>query len=209
MHNVKDTWFNSSIYKDIERIICRYYSKRLTNSDFTILCSNCLGGCIYHRLNMQFLSPTINLHLDQHDFVKFLLHLDYYCNEELHFINCDASYPVGTLGGSDYPEIKINFTHYKNEEEARDKWNKRVKRINKDNLYIIMYNIQDITIEELHQLDNYPCNNKALINWKEMPEIEWSVHVDPGKKNNYLARNILGLRQYERKWDFISFLNKK
>lgn len=76
-----------------------FYRNKLKNSDFTILCSNCVGGCIYHRLGKEFLSPTINLYFEQPDFVQFLLHLDYYCDEELLFIESDRSYPVATLGG--------------------------------------------------------------------------------------------------------------
>ena len=34
--------------------------RRLTNSDFTIIAPNCYAGIMYHRLGLQFLSPTIN-----------------------------------------------------------------------------------------------------------------------------------------------------
>lgn len=60
--------------------------KRLKNDNFTILCSNCMGGVIYHRLNKKFLSPTINLWMHQPDFLKFVMNLDKYIPENLEFV---------------------------------------------------------------------------------------------------------------------------
>lgn len=64
--------------------------KRLTNDNFTIICSNCIGGTIYNRLGKQFLSPTINLWMHQRDFIKFVLDIKEYINPELfmHIRNC-------------------------------------------------------------------------------------------------------------------------
>ena len=59
----------------LSRLFNRCYElhmrKRLKNQDFTILCSNCIGGTIYHRLGLQFRSPTVNLWMHQRDFLQW------------------------------------------------------------------------------------------------------------------------------------------
>lgn len=207
LQKLKSKWFKSKVYKLIEKMIRNHYRRKVKSDDFTILCSNCVGGCIYHRLGRQFLSPTVNLYIDQSEFVQFCVHLDEYLDAELSFVESETAYPVGKLIHDGLPEITLNFIHYNTPEEAEEKWNIRKARINKNNLYIIMFNIGNVTEEELHLLDGYKCSNKVLINWKEMPEIPWSVYVPLKKDDDLMQRNVFGLRTYERKWDFVSFLN--
>ena len=45
-------------------------------------------------------------------------------------------YPVGYLE-YDGEEVEIEFLHYHSEAEAREKWNRRVGRINKDKIVIL------------------------------------------------------------------------
>ena len=50
----------------IKRIRERYNSDNMPS----IICSNCIGGEIYHDLGMKFYSPTINLWMSESDFLK-------------------------------------------------------------------------------------------------------------------------------------------
>lgn len=107
--------------------------KKLKNSDFTIISSNCVGGVIYHDLGLQFKSPTINLWFKPKDYLKFLSDLDKYLEMELsEETDKDVDYPVGLLG-----DIHLYFLHYRTFAEAKNKWNSRKKRINKENIYVI------------------------------------------------------------------------
>ena len=45
--------------------------RRLKNTDFTIISSNCVGTIIYHDMGLPFLTPTINL-TDTFDYITFL-----------------------------------------------------------------------------------------------------------------------------------------
>lgn len=47
---VIEIWKKSKIYQIIDNMISAGFRKRLKNDNFTILCSNCIGGVIYHRL---------------------------------------------------------------------------------------------------------------------------------------------------------------
>ena len=103
--------------------------RKLKNKDFTIICSNCIGGIIYNRLGLQFRSPTINMWMHQHDCIRLMKDLREYMNADLEFIDSKYSYPVAKL-----KDITLYFNHCDTEEEARNDWNRRKQRINYDNL---------------------------------------------------------------------------
>lgn len=208
-----ETWKNSCFFRFIDRIISENYRKRLRNSEFTILCSNCIGGVIYHRLGKKFLSPTVNMFFTQPDFVSFCLNLDYYLQQKLHFIQTESNYPVAQLlGDGDIPTITLNFNHSTNKLEAEDAWEKRKKRIRKDNIYVILYKLDGLSIEQALELEKFPCKNKVLLTAEPIPEISWAYYIKPNKRqqyaSSYLGKDLFGIRWFEKKWDFVGFLNK-
>ncbi len=208
-------WTSSFAYKLIDECISKSYRRRLKNDEFTILCSNCIGGVIYHRLGKRFLSPTINLYFSQPDFAYFCIYLDHYLKEELTFIESEFDHPVGILkgNGNGAPTITIYFNHDKTEDAARENWNKRKKRIRTDNLYIILYKLDGITIEQLYQLEQIPCKNMVVFTSTPLPEIAWSCYIKPNLRHkypyNYLQKDLFGVRYFERKFDVVSFLNNE
>lgn len=80
-----------------------------------------MGGLLYHDLNKQFNSPTINLYFNSSDFIKFVNNLEYYLSLDILFKE-DTVYPIGVIDN-----IEIHFLHYKNNDEALKKWNNRKK----------------------------------------------------------------------------------
>ena len=212
--SIKEVYKNSHIFKFINKMISAHFRRRLKNEKFTILCSNCIGGVIYHRLGSKFYSPTINMFFSQPDFVNFCLHLDYYLNQKLSFIDSDSEYPVAVLGDNkDVPKIFLNFNHSKTKEEAEEKWEERKKRINFDNLYIILYKLDGLTVEQAKKLESVKCNNKVLLTAQKVLEISWSYYIKPNMRQKYpsayLGQDIFGLRWFEKKFDFVGFLNQK
>lgn len=108
--------------------------KKLTNKDFSIIAPNCIGGVLYHRLGLEFKSPTVNLFFGSNkDYMRFISNLKHYLSLDLKFIERERNYPTGMLD-----DVKIVFNHYKTEEQAEEKWNQRKQRVNYDNLFIIM-----------------------------------------------------------------------
>lgn len=72
--------------------------------------------------------------MDYPHFIKFLRNIPKYLQTELTFCKEDnLSYPVGKLD-----DIKIYFQHYHSEQEAKQKWEERCKRINFENLFILL-----------------------------------------------------------------------
>jgi uncharacterized protein (DUF1919 family) len=138
--------------------VIRAYSARkyLKNKDFSIISNNCLAGNIYRRFRLPYKSPTVGLFLFSADYVNFLERLDYYLKQPLSFtavskyawVNASQNkkpYPIGLLGN----DVEIHFLHYKTEQEAAEKWVRRVKRINFDNLFVIYSDLIDAFQPEL------------------------------------------------------------
>ena len=183
--------------------------KRLKTNEFSIICSNCMGGAIYHRLGVQFQSPTVNQFMSDKDFFKFISNFEYYLNEiELTDNGSDGVHPLGLLG-----DIPVEFTHYKSSQEAIDAWNRRKKRINFDRLYLILFDTIDgeISREDILKFGEFKCANRIVLSKNEYPDIEY-VHTIPLKENDtnnhYMNKNMIGRRRYEGKWDFVNWINE-
>lgn len=97
----------------------------------TFISQNCIGGVLYHDLGMQFLSPTINIFIPEPGFVKMVLNLQHYMEQEL-VIRWGEEYPIGTID-----DVEIHFMHYSTCKEAKESWNKRKARINWDKIFVI------------------------------------------------------------------------
>lgn len=205
-------WKNSWLFHWIDDRISEYYRRRLKNDHFTILCSNCVGGALYHRLGKQFLTPMINMFFSNPDFVEFCIHLDYYLQQKLTFVESDKGHPVAALRGSgEIPTITLYFNHDKLPEEAEEKWERRKTRIVRDNMYIMMYYLDGISMEQIRRLEEVPCKNRVIFTSKPLPEIPWSVYIKPIMSHrypyNYLEKDMFGVRYLEKNYDFVSFFN--
>lgn len=214
---LKNIYKNSAIFKIIEKSINNSYRKRLTNKNFTILCTTCVGGILYHRFNQPFNSPTINLGIKNKEFCSFLEYLDYYLEQDVHDNGNDKdNNPKGIIygNGKDIPDIVIYFVHYANFEDGKEKWDKRKSRIDRNNTYVIMIDTGDLTRDDLKKVENFKCNNKVIFTPNKKPLVDWAVYVNAKKCTGYLheyylLRNALGITRLEKKFDFVSFLNKK
>lgn len=181
--------------------------KKLTNKNFTLLASNCIGGIIYNNLGLKFLSPTINMQMLSNEFADFILNFDEYMKKEIKFIEPDKGIPVGMLGN-----MKIHFTHYKTNEEALEKWNERKKRINYNNIYVILNDRDGITEEQIRELGNTDFKNICVFTSKKYPNLPYTFYV-PKYKNQKCIGNVLkksritGMREFETYFDYVSWLN--
>lgn len=181
--------------------------KRIENKDFTLLASNCIGGLIYHNLGLKFLSPTINMQMYSNEFANFVLNLEEYLKKDIEFLEPDNGVPVGKLG-----DMTIHFTHYKTNEEALEKWNKRKSRINYDNLYILLNDMDGITEEQIRSLGNIRCKNICVFTAKKYDDIPYTYSFPcfDGRSHvgNVLKKSkITGLRFFEKNFDYVDWLN--
>lgn len=182
------------------------------NEDFTLFCSMCYGGFIYHELGLKFRTPTINLFIRQKDFLKMISDPYKYMSIELEFepFGSRYNYPVAMLG-----DVEIHFNHYKSNEEANDKWVERRKRINWENMYVIMIEREGISYEDIVQFDQLSYyKNKVIFTCQDYPEIKSACFLKCYKKSRGGVQSILrhvpmsGLRVADKYFDYVKFLNK-
>lgn len=117
----------------------RYVS--LIENPITILSDDCWGGFAYNRLQLPFTSPLINISWNRDQYVKFIQKPLYYLDTDLQLVREGDLYegicPIGRLGNeNDY--VELNFVHNYNFSSALEQWNRRVKRINRNNIFVKM-----------------------------------------------------------------------
>lgn len=150
----------------------RFFVKRSIKSrDFTIISNNCWAGRVYQYLDMPYLSPTAGLYFFAPDYIKFVSDLKRYLDTPLRFIKPEESKyfeelktrkqfdkPIGILD-----DVEIVFLHYKSQEEALEKWNRRKARVNFDNIFLKFSWMNLCTDEHLEKFDSLPFKNKIVI----------------------------------------------
>ncbi len=192
------------IYEQIQR-------KRLRTKQFSIICSNCMGGVIYHRLGVQFQSPTINQFMSDKDFIRFAENLDGYLAQELKDNGmgdgATGNHPKGLLG-----DIPISFTHYKTAQQAINAWNRRKERVDRSRLYLILFDTieGEISKEDILRFGKIKCANHVCLSIHEYPDIDWVITIPRNRKdknNHYMASNFLGLRRFETRFDYVKWIN--
>lgn len=223
---IKKLYKNSKFFEFVDKAENKYYQKKLTNHNFTLLTPNCMAGLIYHRLGEKFNSPTIDTAMQTHDFMLLVNDLDYYLSKDIvQDADNDFDYPVGVIfGDSEHEDIRVNFVHYDTFEYARKKWNERKTRIVKDNLYIIVCDIGNnfepnvekagfIADEDSMLFEKARCNNKIMLTRDKNRMQKYSRYIEPMYNKpyplTYMNRDIFGLNGFEKYFDFVSFINKK
>ena len=202
---IKDTLSLSNRKRRINPVM----RQKLTNTDFSIISSNCNGGVVCSDLGVRFNSPFVNLFVYPDDFLKILSNLSFYMNCELvELIQDEFDYPVGILND----EIKIYFMHYNCFAEAKEKWDLRRRRINYDNLFVIMTDRDGCTEEHIKQFDALPYTHKVIFTAKPYEEYSSVVQCEEYSNSDCVGiltlwRNLRGERLYDKYFDFVSWLN--
>lgn len=117
-------------------------------------------------LNMKYNSPTLGLYFMYPDYIEFLSHLKFYLTEaKLTFVK-ESKYPIGNFRRAKYKhwypiallgdKVEIHFLHYHSESEASEKWYRRSKRINWNDLIII-------------GMDQNLCTSNDIVKFKQLP----------------------------------------
>lgn len=90
------------------------------------------------------------------DFIKFCENLDFYLNCDLAEIK-NYNHFIGRLN-----DIDIHFLHYKSFEEAKLKCYERSKRINKDNICLILTCKDKYKLSDVQKIDQLKYKNKVV-----------------------------------------------
>lgn len=204
--NLKE-WWNK--YNILSRYHRKKMRKQLKNREISFLCPNCIGGLLLHDLGLPFNSPTINLMMYQKDFVKFVMNLEDYLAKELVFYRDEEfECPCAML-----EDISIHFTHYSSEIEAKEKWEVRKRRINKDNLFVFLQERDGLCREDICRLSQLRVRGLLVLTANEYFDIPYTLQIPKYKKKgevgNILRKNWLNnRREYEKYVDFVKWFNE-
>lgn len=201
-----------SAINKVQRIfINRRLKSRLQNHGMTVISANCVGAFILHDLNEPFNSPFVNLYLSPSDFVRYLQNIEFYQRQSLTFIQSEKPYPVAKLA-----DLKVHFMHYRNSQEAQQKWLARSARMNLDNLFIMMTDKDDaqgIAYEDLAAFDQLPFKNKVVFTRKPYPEFKSAFYIKGFEKQNQVGDLFTfsgwnGVKYYDQ-FDYVAWFNGK
>ncbi len=181
---------------------------RLNNPNVSIITNHCMGGIICHDLGIQFNSPTVNLKILPSDFIKFAENLEEYISKDIVEVEDDSvSYPVGMLG-----DVKLWFVHYETFEQAVSAWNRRKKRINWDNIRVMLTVREECSDDILSHFEKLPYKKVVFANEEHTNFPSVIFANNHGKQlSGYISdvMNVFGKRGYEcGGFDYIKFLNK-
>ncbi|RDE67680.1 DUF1919 domain-containing protein [Aggregatibacter segnis] len=200
----------SAINKYHRRSINRELRERLQNHGMSVLSSNCVGAFILHDLNEPFNSPFVNLFIKPRDFIRYLQNMPHYHQQTLIFKPSDKPYPIGWLD-----DIPIHFMHYHSEQEAQEKWETRLKRVNLDNLFIMMTDKdspQGMTEEELEAFDRLPFKNKVVFTHKPYPHLKSAFYIRGFEQDDQVgdlfAFSGWNGKKYYDQFDYVAWFNQ-
>ncbi|MCD7825494.1 MAG: DUF1919 domain-containing protein [Clostridiaceae bacterium] len=147
------------------------------------------------------------------DYLKFVQKLEYYLSLDIKMITAQEARhkeQIKNNGNEDCPigvldDVEIVFVHYKKAVLTKDKWTKRVKRVNWDNLIFKFSYMNSCTKEQLKEFDFLELPGKKFM---FVPEEEHHYKCGvyyPGFEDDEQIRN--DTYYYNRYFDVPAFIN--
>ena len=201
-----------------EKIIKKFRKRNKVN-DVTIISQNCVGGVIYDNLGLQFLSFTINMFIEDENFIKLVENLEHYMKIKpepvtdcfIDPIDNNIKYPIIKID-----DIKLCCIHYKDCKDAIDSWERRKVRVNYDNVVVIGNSWNMHENEKLIERLGKVKYKKVIFTYKDYHK-DYCIKL-PGNfwylDNRGIVRpNITDFipnsqyRYFEEMFDFVEFIN--
>lgn len=136
--------------------------------------------------------------------------MKHYIDTELEFINLeDSKYKDylkkiqynGLIGKID--DVEICFLHYNSIDEAKQKWNRRKKRINWEKI-VYKFNDQNFCrYEDLKAFDSFDAKNKICFTAKKYDEFD-TIQIKEYEKNEYVLDDIKSYKKYFNVYNFLN-----
>lgn len=205
---------------EIGRKIEKYVKSRinrifLKKDDFTIIANNCWGTFIYKKYGIPYKTPFVNLMLFAPDYIEFLENFSFALLEKLEFMDqkdskhadelkrlgiFNGDYPVGLLDG----KYELHFLHYRSEADARDKWFRRLKRINKNRVIFKFSDGDKFEDSMVARFEALPFKNKVLFTAKEYPNTKSVVTLEKFKGQTRVHDEW---KNASKEFDVLKFIN--
>lgn len=203
----------SKIFKNYYySLIKKYRAYIIKNRDITIISNNCWGGFMYQSCALPYNSPFIGLYMYAPEYIAMLRNLKENLKQPIRFIKHNESkykdivpeqYLLGVLGNTG---IEIVFMHYHLKEEVLEKWGRRLKRINWDNMIVKFsdtdYGCTDDLIEEF---DRMPFRNKICFTASPHPNCQSVIPMNEYAGKSYVLYEWAYSNRY---FNFVKEANK-
>lgn len=189
----------------IRRWQFRHDVRRISEPNFSIISSNCLGGRIYETLGRPYLTPTVGLYFYPKCFTKFVGNLRHYLSitprlvRHSRYVN-DITYPVAELD-----DIEVHFLHYANGDEAIDKWLRRCERVNYANVFLTMTDRDGFSQSSAEAYDLAPFQNKVLFAAQQWP-IASTVLIPRYKNQNCVGDLYSNYHEFVGTFSFATWI---
>ncbi|MEZ8631941.1 DUF1919 domain-containing protein [Vibrio lentus] len=184
----------------------------ICSEDFSIISDNCWGGFVYQNFDLEYKTPFIGLFIFAPDYIRMLKSLTVYLEKEVYFIPANKSryidemkrhgiyncYPIGVLG-----DVELHFMHYQSEEEAIKKWNRRLKRLNYDNLIIKFWEGDGASLDDIQEFNKLEFKNKHCFTSKDMG-LESTINI--ANRNGLIDNEWMC---FKKKHNIIKFMNRR
>lgn len=200
--------------------ICKsfYYSALQThrrlllhNRTVSVISNNCWGGFMYQSCHCPYNSPFVGLYMYAPEYIALLRNLRENLQQPLRFIRTEDSkykdivnpqYLIAVLGDTG---IEIVFMHYHLKEEAVEKWNRRMKRIDWDNLLVKFSDTDGATDAEIAEFDSLPFAHKVCFTAKPHPSCPSVIPMPEYKDKPFVLYEWAYSYRY---YDFVKEANK-
>lgn len=192
---------NNRIQREKNSRVARKVRKQLKTSGFSVISQNCIGGVFYSDMQMEFLSPTINLFFPTTDFLRFAGNLEDYLTKDL-VIEMGEAYPLGHLG-----DVLIHFMHYASCEEAKKKWEERKKRINWQKIVVFCTDTEGFTDTDLLLWNAIKYPRVLFTANEQYKTIEGTVFYPQYVKNGKVP-DLIPKREFYKDGVIVKVINK-
>jgi uncharacterized protein (DUF1919 family) len=184
-------------------------NKKLVNNTFTIISNDCWGGEVYKWFNIPFSSPFIGLMIMAPDYLKLLKSLKRYIEFPLVFKKKSKYYHINKIRTTRYfpigrlDDVEILFFHYKTENEALEKWNRRKNRINYKNLFVKFDGSKDLASQQnILDFISLSFHNKICFVRENNINSEYIVKID-----DYNENGSIQFKKSLKNFNIMSWLN--
>jgi uncharacterized protein (DUF1919 family) len=204
------------IYRILRKISYLAQKSRLKNKNFTVIANNCWAGELYKDFNLVYATPFVGLFIFAPCYIKMLKNLKAYLSSDLSFIDqsrypeanellAKKRYPVGLLGG----DVEVHFLHYANAQEAKEKWSRRLKRVNWDNIFVKFCDRDCLSREPLNEFDKLDFKHKVCFTSQFYPDLKSALWISECKNEAHVMTGTLLYESSKKYFDVVNWLNGK
>ena len=207
-----------AIKKTVWGVPGRFRRLRLKNREFTMVSSNCWGAEVYRYFTLPYTTPFVGMFFYPDDFIELLRDLRGNLAKPLSFARASRhpeaerfraethrAYPIGLIG----ERIEIHFQHYASDEEAREKWTRRLARAKLDDSHLfIQFNERDgCTPEQLAEFDALPYSHKVCFTARAYPRLSSMVQLPEYAGENQVGDGVEAFVHGLRHFDLVKWLD--